>query len=109
MLTDTQRELLKTQPERFSTIILHIPTFAALDPSSISVEIEHNGRYILESDLSGSPVIDPHTPEGPLVGLGLIKDIQEDLEDPSEFIQAFQIMFSIINEVATKAVRNKQI
>lgn len=106
MLTDAQRELLKTQPERFSSVIFHIPEFAALNLSSISVELAHEGRYLAESELSGKPIIDPHTPGGPLVSLGTIKEIQELLEDPSELNQALKVIFSVVNECATKAVRN---
>lgn len=105
MLTDAQRDLLKTQPERFSSITLHIPEFAALDISSIFVDISHDGRYLVESDLTGKPVVDPHTPQGPIINLGLIKDIQDSLEDSTEFTQAVNTIFSVINDVATQAVR----
>ena len=106
MLTDAERELLKTQPERFSSLIFHIPQFASLDVSSITIEIEHEGRYIGESKLSGYPIIDPYTPKGPLVSLGQVKDIQESLVDPTEFNRALRVFFTVINDAATKQVRS---
>jgi hypothetical protein len=106
MLSDEQRDLLLSQPERFNYLTLRLPEFCALNPGSIGLEVGHKGRYVSESVLSGKPIIDPYTPLGPLVSLGTISDIENSLEDPEEFSNALLTIFKVINVYATNKVRN---
>ena len=106
MITDSQKELLNTRPERFSKITLYLPEFSALDMTSIKLRVNHDGRYIGESEFSGKALLDPYTPLGPLVSLGTIRDIANTLEDPSEFLNALGVIFATINTYATNKIRN---
>ncbi len=109
MLTDTQKELLDTQPERFSYLTLYLPEFCALDIPKIGLEVSHKGRYIAESNISGRVLLDPYTPLGQLVSLGTVGDIADTLDDPSDFLNAVGVIFSAINTYATNKVRNEDI
>lgn len=106
MIIDSQKELLNTKPERFSNITLYLPEFSALDMASIKLKVNHKGRYIGESELSGKVLIDPYTPLGPLVSLGTVGDIANTLEDPSNFLNALGVIFATINTYATNKIRN---
>ena len=106
MLNEEQKDLILSQPERFTYLSLRLPEFCALDPGSISLEIGHKGRYVSESVLSGKPIIDPYTPLGPIVSLGTITDILDTLEDPEGFSNALATIFETINTYATNKVRN---
>lgn len=106
MLTESQKKLLSTNPERFAYITLYLPEFGALDKASIGLEINHKGRYIGESELSGEILLDPYTPLGPLVSLGTVRDIANTLEDPSDFLNALEVIFATINTYATNKIRN---
>lgn len=106
MITESQRELLHTRPERFSYITLYLPEFCALNMASIGLEVNHKGRYIGESEYSRKILLDPYTPLGPLVGLGTVKDIANTLEDPSNFLNALGVIFATINTYATNKIRN---
>lgn len=105
MLTDQQKDLLNSQPERFTSLTLYLPEFCALNITRIGLEVKHKGRYIAESNLSGKVLLDPYTPLGPLVGLGTVGDIANTLSDPSEFLTALGVIFSTINTYATNKVR----
>lgn len=106
MLTDPQKKLLSTNPERFSSVTLYLPEFSALDMAGIRLEVNHKGRYIGESKLSGKILMDPFTPFGPLVNLGAVGDIANTLEDPSDFLNALGVIFATINTYATNKIRN---
>ena len=106
MITELQRELLSTRPERFPYITLYLPEFCALNMASIGLEVNHKGRYIGESELSKKVLLDPYTPLGPLVSLGTVGDIANTLEDPSDFLYALGVIFTTINTYATHKVRN---
>lgn len=106
MITDSQKELLNTRPERFSNLTLYLPEFCALDMASIKLRINHKGRYIGESELSGKALLDPYTPLGPLVSLGTVGDIANTLENPYKFLDALGVIFTTINTHATNKVRN---
>ena len=67
MLTDSQRKVLSTNPERFSSVTLYLPEFSALGLANISLEVNHKGRYIGESEYSRKVLLDPFTPLGHLV------------------------------------------
>ena len=109
MITDSQRELLNTSPERFSNITLYLPEFSALDMTNIRLRVNHQGRYIGESEYSGKVLLDPFTPLGPLVSLGTVGDIANTLEDPSNFLNALEVIFATINTYATNKIRNATI
>ena len=109
MITDSQRELLNTSPERFSSITLYLPEFSALDMTSIRLRVNHKGRYIGESEYSSKVLIDPYTPLGSLVSLGTVRDIANTLEEPSDFLNALGVIFATINTYATNKIRNATI
>lgn len=109
MLTESQKELLKTGPERFSFVTLYLPEFCALDVSCIGVEVNHEGRYMAESKLSGKLLLDPYTPLGPLVNLGTVGDVAKSLEDPTDFLSALKVVFSTINTYVTDKVRDESL
>lgn len=106
MITESQRELLITRPERFSSVTLYLPEFCALNMASIGLEVNHKGRYIGESEYSRKVLLDPYTPLGPLVSLGTVGGLANTLEDPSDFLNALGVIFATINTYATNKVRN---
>ena len=106
MITELQREVLSTRAERFPYMTLYLPEFCALSMGSIGLKINHKGRYIGESEISGKVLLDPYTPLGPVVSLGTVGKIANTLEDPSEFLDALRVVFTTINTYATNKVRN---
>ena len=109
MITDSQKELLNTRPERFPNITLYLPEFCALDMTGIRLRVTHEGRYIGESEYSRKVLLDPYTPLGPLVSLGTMGDIANTLDDSSDFLNALGVIFATINTYATNKIRNATI